>query len=159
MGIEGKVASLHIAASGGANMQTIDRALAVNGRGLEGDRYFNQLGTYSKRAGSGRQITLIESEALEALARDYGVAISPAQARRNIVTRAIALNHLVGREFVIGEVRLRGMRLCDPCAHLESLSAPGALRGLIHRGGLRADILSTGLIRVSASVTVPADVP
>jgi MOSC domain-containing protein YiiM len=159
MSIEGKVASLHIATSGRTSMQTIDRALAVNGRGLEGDRYFNQLGTYSKRAGSGRQVTLIESEALEALARDYGVAISPAQARRNIVTRAIALNHLVGREFVIGEVRLRGMRLCDPCAHLESLSAPGALRGLVHRGGLRADILSGGLIRVGDSITVPAGAP
>lgn len=137
-------------------MESIANAFVVAGRGLRGDRYHDGTGTYSSHPGTGREVTLIESEALEALERDYGVAISPAQARRNIVTRAIALNHLVGREFVIGEVRLRGMRFCDPCAHLESLSAPGALRGLVHRGGLRADILSGGLIRVGDSVIVPA---
>jgi MOSC domain-containing protein YiiM len=153
MDIEGGVASLHIASTGGAEMQTLQRVQAVAGRGLEGDRYFNELGTYSNHPGTGRHVSLIESEALDALQRDYGVDIEPAQARRNIVTFAVALNHLVGREFTAGEVRLRGVRLCDPCAHLESLSARGALRGLIHRGGLRADVLSNGIIRVGDSVT------
>ncbi|HJS08728.1 MAG TPA: MOSC domain-containing protein [Pirellulales bacterium] len=156
MGLEGRVVSLHITASGEAIMQTVDRALAIAGRGLDGDRYFNGCGTYSNRPGSGRQITLIESEALEALERDYGVDIEPAQARRNIVTCAVALNHLVGREFVVGEARLRGMRLCA-CAHLENLSARGALRGLIRRGGLRADVVSGGIIRVGDSVTAHSD--
>jgi MOSC domain-containing protein YiiM len=98
-------------------------------------------------------VTLIESEALEALKRDYGVDIDRAQARRNIVTRAVALNHLVGREFTVGEARLYGTRLCDPCAHLESLSARGARRGLVHRGGLRAEVVSGGMIRVGDPVT------
>jgi MOSC domain-containing protein YiiM len=154
MGLEGRVVSLHITSSGGAIMQTVDRALAIAGRGLDGDRYCNACGTYSDRPGNGRQITLIESEALEALERDYGIALAPAQARRNVVTRAVALNHLVGGDFGIGEVRLRGMRLCDPCAHLESLSTCGALRGLTHRGGLRADILSGGIIRIGDSITL-----
>ena len=157
MGIESTVVSLHIAPMGGAEMQTLQRVLAAAGRGLEGDRYFSELGTYSNKPGTGRHVTLIESEALEALNRDYGVGIEPAQARRNIVTCAVALNYLVGREFTIGEVRLRGMRLCDPCAHLEKLSARGALRGLIHRGGLRADVLSGGIIRVGDRVAALPD--
>ena len=157
MAIEGTVVSLHIAPTGGAEMQTLQRVQAVAGRGLEGDRYFSELGTYSNNPGTGRQVTLIESEALQALKRDYGVRIEPAQARRNIVTCAAALNYLVGREFTIGEVRLRGMRLCDPCAHLEKLSARGALRGLIHRGGLRADVLSGGIIWVGERVAALPD--
>ena len=154
MAVEGTIVSLHVAPTGGAEMQTLKRVQAVAGRGLEGDRYFSGLGTYSKDPGAGRHVTLIESEALEAVKRDYGVELEAAQARRNIVTRATALNHLIGREFIVGEVRLHGMRLCDPCAHLEKLSAPGVLRGLIHRGGLRADVLSGGIIRVGDAVTV-----
>ena len=134
--------------------QTLERVRAVAGRGLEGDRYFSELGTYSTHPGTGRHITLIESEAIEALKREYGVDIAPAQARRNIVTRAVILNHLVGRAFTVGEVRLLGMRLCDPCTHLERLSIPGALRGLIHRGGLRAEMVSGGMIRVGDAVSV-----
>lgn len=138
-------------------MESPTHAFVVAGRGLQGDRYYEGVGTYSTHPGSGREVTLIESEAIEALKRDYGVEIEAAQARRNIVTRAVALNHLVGREFTIGEVRLRGTRLCDPCAYLESLSARGALRGLIHRGGLRADVVSGGMIRVGDSVSVLPD--
>jgi MOSC domain-containing protein YiiM len=152
MSTEGRVASLHIAPTAGAAMQTLERVRAVAGRGLEGDRYFNEWGTYSKHPGTGRDITLIESEAIEALKREYGVEIAPGQARRNIVTRAVALNHLVGREFTVGEVRLRGARLCEPCAHLERLSIPGTRPGLILRGGLRAEVLSGGMIRVGDTV-------
>jgi MOSC domain-containing protein YiiM len=144
----GAVVSLHLASVGGAPMQTTDAARAVAGRGFEGDRYFAGLGTYSNEPGSGRHVTLIEIEALEGLKRDYGVEIAPAQARRNIATRGAALNHLVGREFSVGTVVLRGTRLCEPCAHLERLSARGALRGLIHHGGLRAEIVAGGTIRI-----------
>jgi MOSC domain-containing protein YiiM len=157
MGIAGTVVSLHIAPAGGAIMQTLERVQAVAGRGLEGDRYFTELGTYSKNPGSGRHVTLIESEALAALKREYGVEVEPGTARRNIVTRAVALNHLVGRDFTVGVVRLRGMRLCEPCAHLEKLAASGTLRGLIHRGGLRAEILSGGTIRIGDSVSALTD--
>lgn len=129
-------------------MQFVSQARAVVGRGLEGDRYFNALGTYSNHPGNGRHVTLIESEVVEALRKEYQVEVAAAFCRRNIVTHDVALNHLVDREFRVGEVVLRGMRLCEPCAHLEKLSAPGALRGLIHRGGLRAEILTGGTIRI-----------
>ena len=156
---QGSIISIHLAKTGGAPMESISQTLAVAGKGLQGDRYYEGVGTYSDHPGSGREVTLIEIEALEALKRDYDIEIAPAQARRNLVTRAVALNHLVGREFTVGKVRLRGMRLCDPCAHLEKLSARGALRGLIHRGGLRADILSGGIIRVGDAITeISADV-
>ncbi len=152
MAMLGSVVSLHLAGAGGAPMQTIAEARAVAGRGLEGDRYFAGVGTYSDHPGGGRHVTLIEIEALEALKQDYGVEIAPAQARRNIVTRGAALNHLVGREFSVGAARLRGMRLSEPCAHLERLSARGALRGLIHRGGLRAEIVAGGAIRIGDAI-------
>jgi MOSC domain-containing protein YiiM len=148
----GAIVSIHMAKTGGGLMESITSAFVVAGRGLQGDRYHDGTGTYSNHPGTGREVTLIESEVIEDLKRDYGIEIEPGQARRNLVTRAVALNHLVGREFTVGEVRLRGARLCDPCVHLESLSARGALRGLAHRGGLRADVVSGGTIRVGDSV-------
>ena len=99
-------------------------------------------------------MTLIEVEAIEALGREYQIALESSLARRNIVTRGVALNHLVEREFRVGAVLLRGTRLCEPCMHLEKLSQPGAMRGLIHRGGLRAEILTGGTIRVGDEVVV-----
>jgi MOSC domain-containing protein YiiM len=129
-------------------MNSVINVLAVVGKGLEGDRYASKLGTYSNQPGSGRDVTLIEVEAIEALKRDYGIELDPGLARRNIVTRGVPLNHFVEKEFKIGEVILRGTRLCDPCAHMEKLTVKGAMRGLIHRGGLRAEILKGGMIRV-----------
>jgi len=145
--------SIHIAPTGAAPMQSLDRVQAIAGRGLEGDRYFSKRGTYSKVPGAGRDVTLIEVEAIEALARDYAVDLPAAFARRNIVTRSMALNHLVGREMKIGDAIVRGTRLCDPCTHLEKLTRPGVLRALVHRGGLRADILTGGMIRVGDTIT------
>lgn len=138
-------------------MQSRDQVTAIAGRGLDGDRYFSGLGTFSRDRGTGRHVTLVEIEAIEGLKRDYRVGIAPAQTRRNIVTRGVALNHLVGGEFFVGAVRLRGMRLCEPCAHLERLSARGALCGLIHRGGLRAELLTGGSIRVGDAITAIND--
>lgn len=153
MNTAGSVVSLHVAPTGAAPMQTKDQVQAVAAQGLAGDRYFAGLGTYSNNPGSGRHVTLIELEAIEGLQREYGVDIAPAQSRRNIVTRNVALNHLVGREFSVGKIILRGMRLCEPCAHLERLSARGALRGLIHRGGLRAEIVAAGVICIGDAIT------
>ena len=123
------------------------------GKGLEGDRYFNGAGSFSSHPGLGRDITLIESEAIEALKRDYQIELDPGQARRNIVTRGVPLNHLVGQGFKVGEATLRGIRLCDPCAHLEKLTAKGVMRGLIHRGGLRAVIVVGGMLRVGDTIS------
>lgn len=123
------------------------------GRGLEGDRYFRGEGTYSKKGGPDREATFIELEAIRAAERDEGVAIPPERTRRNLLTEGVALNHLVGREFRVGGVRFRGLRLCEPCAHMERLSGvPGARRALVHRGGLRAEILDEGVIRVGDAV-------
>jgi MOSC domain-containing protein YiiM len=155
MNVRGFVVSLHIAPIGAGVIQNCGQVKAIAGRGLEGDRYFAGIGTYSHDPGSGRHVTLIEIEAIEGLKRDYGIDIAPGNLRRNIVTHDVALNHLVEREFLVGRVRLRGTRLCEPCAHLERLTERGALRGLIHRGGLRAEIVSGGTIDVRDSITLP----
>ncbi len=135
-------------------MKSVASAQAVIGRGLEGDRYFNKLGTYSNEPGSGRDVTFIEIEAIEALKRDYQIEVEPNQTRRNIMTQGVALNHLVNREFKVGNVTLRGTRLCEPCAHLEKLTGKGVMRGLIHRGGLRAEVISGGVIRAEDPIVV-----
>src|SRR5881296_4651560 len=152
----GEIVAIHIADEAEARMRSVDRIRAVPGKGLEGDRYFRESGTYSDRPGPGREVTLIESEAIEAMARDNELAIAPGEARRNVVTRGAPLNHLVGREFLEGGVRVRGIRLCEPFSHLEGLTRRGVLAGLIHRGGLRAQILVGGEIRVGDPIA-PAD--
>jgi MOSC domain-containing protein YiiM len=148
------VLSLHIAAAAGTAMNEVAEVLAVAGRGLAGDRYCTSSGTYSHYPGSGREVTLIEVEALDALARDYAVHLAPALTRRNIVCRGVALNHLVGRKFAVGAALLSGARLCEPCMHLENLTVKGTARGLIHRGGLRAEIIVGGVIRVGDAIVV-----
>ncbi len=129
-------------------MLSLDHAHAVPGKGLEGDRYFNS-------TASGQQITLIEVEAIEDLKPKYGVKITPAAARRNIVTRGISLNELVEREFQVGAVTLRGILLCEPCAYLAKITRPEVLQGLLHRGGLRAQIVTEGDIQVGDSIQAP----
>lgn len=140
-------------------MRSVKEIQAVQGKGLEGDRYANKLGTYSNDPGSGRDVTLIESEALAALKRDYHVELDAGQSRRNIVTYGISLNHLIGKEFRVGVggVMLRGTRLCEPCSHMEKLTVKGALRGLIHRGGLRAEVVKSGTIRIGDMIVVGSD--
>jgi MOSC domain-containing protein YiiM len=144
---EGSVVSIHIATAAAEPTVSVDEAHAVPGKGLEGDRYFQGTGTYSGRPGPDRELTLIEIEAIEALERDYKIKIEPGQARRNIVTRGVPLNHLVGKELSVGEVTLLGLRLNEPCNHLASLTDDKVKQGLVHRGGLRAQVLTEGIIR------------
>ena len=148
---EGKVVSINIADVAEAPMQSVNEARAVPGRGLEGDRYFNHQGTFSKRLPD-HELTLIEVEAVEAMKRELDVDYGLGDSRRNLVTRGVPLNHLVGKEFWIGEVKARGLRLCEPCSHLQKLSHEKVLPGLVHRGGLRAQILIEGTIRVGEAV-------
>lgn len=154
---EGSVVSIHIASEASAPMQSIPKVRAFPGRGLEGDRYFTGTGFYSKKPShGGREVTLIEVEAVEALFAEVinaegerlQIKFAASDTRRNVVTSGVPLNHLVGREFWIGAVLMRGTRLCEPCRHLEDLTQPGVLSGLIHRGGLRALILNEGRIHV-----------
>jgi MOSC domain-containing protein YiiM len=142
-------------------MQSITEVRVFPGRGLEGDRYFAGIGFYSKKPGhGGREVTLIEIEAVEALfggvinaeGERFGIKLAAADTRRNIATSSVPLNHLVDREFWVGAMLMRGTRLCEPCKHLDDLTQHGVMSGLIHRGGLRALILSEGVIRVSDAV-------
>jgi MOSC domain-containing protein YiiM len=151
----GTVVSIHTAATNGVPLTPLDNVSAVPGRGLEGDRHFEQLEKPPRKRGAGRDVTLIEMEALEALKRDYDVDLPLGDTRRNIVTTGVALNHLVGREFLVGTVRLHGAELCEPCGHLAKLTSDKASRALVHRGGLRCDILTQGVIRVGDAITVP----
>jgi MOSC domain-containing protein YiiM len=145
---QGSVVSIHVAPDAGAPMVVVPEARALPGRGLEGDRYAGGRGHYSSTpSAGGREITLIETETVEAL-DELGVKLSAADTRRNVATRGVPLNHLVGRAFRVGEVRLRGTRLCEPCRYLEGLTRDGVMTALIHRGGLRAEILGAGVIRV-----------
>ena len=149
---EGTLISINIASAAEAPMRSVDEVRAVPGKGLEGDRYFVRQGTFYKPQPD-RELTLIEAEAIEALRSEFQVEFDLSASRRNLVTRGVPLNHLVGKEFWIGEVKARGLRLCEPCAHLQRLSHPKVLPGLVHRGGLRAQILSEGTIKVGMIVS------
>lgn len=153
-----QLVGIYIAEAKASEPRSVPEARAVPGHGLEGDRYFKHEGTFSKPGKADREVTLVEAEAVEALARDYDVRIKEGETRRNLVTRGIALNHLVGKEFLVGEVRLRAIRLCEPCGHLEKLTVPGVEKGLIHRGGVRAQILSEGVLRTGDPIQ-PTAVP
>jgi MOSC domain-containing protein YiiM len=140
--MEGRVEAIAIAPVKEAPMVVVERAVAHAGRGLEGDRYHEGRGTFSNRHALGHDLTLI----------DAAVSDDPVAARRNLVTRGIDLNALVGRRFAVGEAECVGRRLCEPCAHLERLTKPGTLRALVHIGGLRADVLRGGTIRAGDGV-------
>jgi MOSC domain-containing protein YiiM len=148
----GEVISIQIAPNATDMLKNLEQVRAVEGKGLEGDRYYNRTGTYSDKHDESREATFIESESLEALESDYHVELKGAESRRNISTRGVALNHLVGKEFKVGEATFRGIRLCEPCTHLEEVSGKKVLKGLIHRGGLRAQIVKSGLIHVGDQV-------
>jgi MOSC domain-containing protein YiiM len=152
--VTANVEVIAIADNAEAPMQQIMTAQAIPGRGLDGDRYANRAGTFTPRSGrlNGYDLTLIEAEVLDELTLTDGQRLGYAEARRNIVTRGVDLNALVGQRFRIGDVECVGRRLCEPCAHLERLTHKGVLRKLIHRGGLRADILTTGSITVGAAI-------
>jgi hypothetical protein len=147
----GHVEAVLVAATAGAPMVAVRAARAVAGRGLEGDRYFDGAGTFSNPHATGHDLTLVAAEQLEAALG--APAERHAAARRNVVTRGIDLDALVGRRFAVGDAECIGRRLCEPCARLERLTEPGTLRALVHRGGLRADVVSDGTIRPGAAVT------
>src|SRR3989454_5208661 len=147
------VEGIFIAQSAGAAPRAVAEVTAIPGRGLEGDRYFAGGGTFFEERKPGQDLTLIEAEAIEAMAREDGVQLAPGDARRNVVTRGIGLNALVGRRFTVGEVECVGNRLCDPCSHLEKVTRPGVLKGLVNRGGLRADVVTGGRIAIGDSVS------
>ena len=154
--MHGTVEGLAIAPAAEADMQLLTTAHARAGRGLDGDRYATGAGTFSPRGDRrpGYDLTLIAAETLDELTA-AGHTVDFAATRRNVLTRGIDVNALVGRTFRIGDILCQGRRLCEPCAHLDQLSGPGLLRPLIHQGGLRADILTDGEVRVGAAIRRP----
>jgi MOSC domain-containing protein YiiM len=131
-------------------MEARDEVEAVAGLGLAGDRYAGASGTYSGRrlTDPQRAVTLIEREAIAAVRAERHLPLDEHETRRNLVTVGVPLNHLVGRTFVVGPVRLRGVDLAEPCAYLEDVTRKGIRSALVHRAGLRAEILADGPIRV-----------
>ena len=123
----------------------VPEIVAEAGRGLVGDRYHRA--NLPPDTEEGGDITLVEAEAIEALEAEHGIELGPGEARRQIYTRGVRLNPLVGKRFLVGDVECLGVELCEPCNHLQKLTHPGVLRGLVHRGGLLAEILSGGTIR------------
>ncbi|MBO6575680.1 MAG: MOSC domain-containing protein [Rhodothermales bacterium] len=149
----GRIEAIFIAADRGAPMQSVAEARAVAGRGLVGDRYYANAGSLSRWAGPKRELTLISTEALEELNRQ-GVPLTAADSRRNVLVSGIELNALVKQRIRLGEIDVKGVRLCQPCKYLERKTGITVLPAMIGRGGLRVQILSDGLIRVGDPVDV-----
>lgn len=147
----GTIVAIHVVEKEGGTPRRVKSARAIAGKGLEGDRYWAK--AEAGEAGTYGQVTLIESESLGALSRDHGVELTGAESRRNILTAGVPLNHLVDREFRVGECVFRGRELSEPCGYLESKTRKGVCKGLIHRGGLRADIVSGGTLRDGDPIT------
>ena len=153
VGGAGVVTAVFTAPESGADCISHDARRALAGVGLEGDRYATGRGEFSAPGRSGQALTVIAEEAI-AQAQANGARIDPATARRNVVTSGIELEPLIGRRFAIGTATLRATRPAEPCAHLERLTHPGVLRGMVHLGGIRADVLTDGDIRVGDGVRV-----
>jgi MOSC domain-containing protein YiiM len=143
----GRVEGIYISPKKGMLPEPVESVRALAGRGLEGNRYF-----FDGDAPSGVALTLIAAEAVEAMDREHGISIEPRESRRNVVTRGIDVNQLVGKRFRVGDVECFGVELCEPCTTLQAMTKPGIIKGLVHRGGLNADILSDGEISVGDAV-------
>ena len=151
MSEKGLVEHIHIADRPHAPVRPLASVVGTPGGGLEGDR--NALPPGSPRDSSEScDLTLIEAENIEELAREHGIALAPGESRRNITTRGIRLNELVGKEFWVGEVLARGIELCEPCSGLQKSVGKPVIKPLVHKAGLRADILRGGTIAVGDSV-------
>jgi MOSC domain-containing protein YiiM len=140
----GLVEAIHISARKGVLPEPVE-SVEVTAEGVEGDRYFGR-----------GDITLVEAEALEGLEQDTGLELSPAEVRRQVLTRGIRLNDFVGRRIRVGEVEAVGVELCEPCNHLESITYPGVLKSMVHRAGLRADVVTPGRIAIGDEVRAAA---
>ncbi|WP_311946989.1 MOSC domain-containing protein [Halomonas piscis] len=146
MNWSGNVEGLHSVPRSFLPMYNADTLNLIEGVGIEGDRYSTGNGFYSDRPEEGRQVTLFEAETLEALLRDHKITLRPEEHRRNMTTRGVPLNHLVGRKFRIGQVLLEGTRLSTPCRHIEQITGQEIFDLLINRSGLHARILVGGRV-------------
>jgi MOSC domain-containing protein YiiM len=148
--VAGTVEQIYIAAASGEPPRPVPSVLGHAGRGLEGDR---NLSPPDRWIASGCAISFIESEVIDAVWKEHGLDLRDGRSRRQVVTSGIRLNDLVGKEFRAGQLRCRGVELCEPCLDLQRmLGDPGTIKALVHRGGLRADILDGGELAVGDAV-------
>jgi MOSC domain-containing protein YiiM len=146
----GRITAIFVAPSRHAEQLAVEAVQLKAGKGIVGDRFFG----HSKKS-PGRNLTLVEVEAIEGFTANYGQGIELNATRRNFVTRDIRLNELVGKTFSIGDVLCRGIELCEPCRVLarqlphESLTQAQVTRAFINKGGLRAEVLSDGVVRLA----------
>ncbi len=152
----GHIEAICIAPAGEAPMRALSEVEAMAGVGLAGDRYALGIGFYSPRPTDpgAREVTLIEAEELDWLKAEHGLELPPTEHRRNLTTRAIRLEPLIGQRFRIGDVVLEGVRDCPPCEHLEQLTSKRVMRPLLNRAGIRARILQGGTIRVGDTIAL-----
>jgi MOSC domain-containing protein YiiM len=143
---DGRVEAIFIAAERGELPHPVEMVLAIAGKGLEGNRYFDT----GKPA---QELTLIAAEEIELAAAEHGIHADPAATGRNVLTRGVDLNALVGKRFRVGALECRGIELCEPCKTFESRTAPGAIKAFVHRAGLNAEILVGGELRPGDGVT------
>jgi MOSC domain-containing protein YiiM len=148
--MDGRVEAIFLSPEHGDLPTPVEKVHARAGRGLEGNRYFFEDGA----APPGAALTLIAAEALEAVASEGEVSVEPAATRRNVLTRGIDVNELVGKRFRVGDVECEGVELCEPCTTLEGMTQPGVIKAFAHRCGLNADILSNGEIAIGDPVTL-----
>lgn len=152
---EGTLLDIMIAPKAGAPMERQDQILAIPERGLEGDRYFFEAGSFSRWPGPHRDVTLIAEEDLDWIASEHGIVLPAIQSRRNLLVRGIDLNQLIKSDIQIGEVTLRGLRKCQPCKYLaRKVGEPDLVKAMIHRGGLRAQVVSEGVLSIGARVVI-----
>ena len=150
----GTLEAIHLADREGGPMRAVDAVEAVAGVGLTGDRYAIPIDEQDPSDDEVREVTLVEAEQIEWLAGETGIRLSPGSTRRNLTTRGVRLNDLVGRTFRVGSVRIQGVELCEPCAHMQELVGQPVLRPLVHRAGLRARLLTDGELRVGDPIEV-----
>jgi MOSC domain-containing protein YiiM len=150
----GIVEGIYIAPARGEPTESVDQIHVVAGKGIEGDRFYLQSESKDIQSKTDREITLIEIETIDAIYNEDGIKLTPDQTRRNIVTRGISLNDLVGHVFSIGEIKLLGIRLCEPCSYLASRTDPRVLHSMAHRGGLRAKIITDGMIHINDMISI-----
>ena len=156
--MEGSVLSIHIAESAGQAMETRNEVELVAGLGIPGDRYHSGRGEFSPSPmDPDHELTLIAIEEVEAFNRKTDHAMAPGEFRRNVVTRGIDLNRLVGRSFFLGSAMVRGIRLCEPCAYLARTTRSEVIPHLVGHGGLRAGIVQGGVLRVGEPVRAEGD--
>jgi len=148
----GRIEAIHLADAAAGPMRAVARVRAIAGVGLEGDRYATGNGTYSPDPRTDRHLTLIEAEEIEALAERDGIVLEPGETRRNVTTRGIRLNDLVGRRFRVGGIECEATRLCEPCQGLTDHIGKPVLKPLAHRAGLRALILTDGEIALGDEI-------